>query len=268
MTSPKKKKNLTREEAAELYKDLRKTMASMKPPKKASSGNNTASAAKEIAQAISQAMAREPEKKEPVIERDPSFSAEPAPVRIRQSTPVGRNAALVLVLVFAMARVGLSALEASGFASVENAQATYAASPLRSASTAGFSREEIKVLTALDTRRQKLEERSKRLEEREVEISRRDREFAAKLTELRELTGKLQTNRVQNERKRDNQLEQLANVYGSMNPNGAAELIEQLDLSIALGLLERMPEKRIGQILGLMSPERALTLTRMLSGRK
>ncbi len=53
-----------------------------------------------------------------------------------------------------------------------------------------------------------------------------------------------------------------------MNPKEASLLIEQLDITIALGLLERMPEKRIGQILSLMSPDRALTITRMLSGRQ
>ena len=57
----------------------------------------------------------------------------------------------------------------------------------------------------------------------------------------------------------------LANVYGSMNPQEAATLIEKLDSQIALGLITRMPEKRIGQILALMSPEKALTMTKMLS---
>jgi flagellar motility protein MotE (MotC chaperone) len=52
-----------------------------------------------------------------------------------------------------------------------------------------------------------------------------------------------------------------------MNPAEAAALLEQLDTPIALELLGRMPGKRIGQILALMTSERALTLTRMLSGR-
>jgi flagellar motility protein MotE (MotC chaperone) len=43
--------------------------------------------------------------------------------------------------------------------------------------------------------------------------------------------------------------------------------MEQLDVQIALSLIERMPEKKIGQILALMSKERALTLTKMLSGK-
>ena len=95
----------------------------------------------------------------------------------------------------------------------------------------------------------------------------RDREFAVRLTQLRELTEKLSNQREQNDKKRSSQLEQLANVYSSMNPPEAAALIEQLDISIAIGLLERMPEKRIGQILALMNSEKALQITRLLSAR-
>ena len=77
----------------------------------------------------------------------------------------------------------------------------------------------------------------------------------------------LKGDREKNDKKRSTQLEQLSNVYGSMDPKEAATLIEQLDVTIALSLLERMPEKRIGQILALMNPQRALVITRMLSGK-
>jgi flagellar motility protein MotE (MotC chaperone) len=47
----------------------------------------------------------------------------------------------------------------------------------------------------------------------------------------------------------------------------AVQLIEQLDVAIALSLIERMPEKGIGQILALKSPGRAPLITRMLSNK-
>jgi flagellar motility protein MotE (MotC chaperone) len=52
-----------------------------------------------------------------------------------------------------------------------------------------------------------------------------------------------------------------------MNPPEAAHLLEQLDVQVALSLIERMPEKRIGQILSLMNAQRALELTNLLSTR-
>jgi flagellar motility protein MotE (MotC chaperone) len=131
-----------------------------------------------------------------------------------------------------------------------------------------WSKEEVKILTALDSRRVELEERGTRMEQRESDFVAKERELALRLTELKELSDKLRTEREKGDKQRGSQLEQLANVYGSMNPPEAAHLLEQLDIQVSLSLIERMPEKRIGQILALMNPQRALELTNMLSQRK
>ncbi len=89
-----------------------------------------------------------------------------------------------------------------------------------------------------------------------------------RLSELKELTERLKLDREKGDKQRNTQLDQLANVYGSMNPPEAAHLLEQLDIQVALSLIERMPEKRIGQILSLMNASRALELTNLLSKRK
>ena len=88
-----------------------------------------------------------------------------------------------------------------------------------------------------------------------------------RLTQLRELADSLKNDRDKSEKKRSVQLDQLANVYSAMDPKEAAGLIEQLDVTIALELVSGMPEKRIGQILATMNSEKALAITRMLSGK-
>ena len=120
----------------------------------------------------------------------------------------------------------------------------------------------------MDNRRVELEERNARLEQRESDFVARERELAVRLTELKELSEKLKIEREKGDKQRSTQMEQLANVYGSMNPPEAAHLLEQLDIQVSLSLIERMPEKRIGQILALMNPQRALELTNLLSQRK
>ena len=84
---------------------------------------------------------------------------------------------------------------------------------------------------------------------------------------MRDITEKLKLERDKGEKQKQSQLDQLANVYGSMNPPEAAKLLEQLDVQIALSLIERMPEKRIGQILALMNQDKALAITNLLSTR-
>lgn len=269
-----KKNGMTREQAAELYKDLQKAMSAMRPGSTKATASKSASGidAKAIAASISAAMKRDEVAGNSVNTAPVSAGAvDDRPLPVTR----GQYAALMFVLVFALARVSISALDFAGIgeASVAQASITQPASikamPLQAQQlqAQGFSRDEIKVLTALDGRRAELEERSRRLDDREQDIARRDREFAARMTQLREMTERLANDRDKDDKKRNGQLEQLANVYGSMNPPEAATLIEQLDVTIALALLERMPEKRIGQILSLMSPERALAITKMLSGK-
>ncbi|MCB0318801.1 MAG: hypothetical protein KDD56_08585, partial [Bdellovibrionales bacterium] len=184
----------------------------------------------------------------------------------KQPGSFGRTAAVLLVLVIACAKIGTSIIEYTGIISVPEAKASLKPGfEFKIPTNQGFSKQELDILKSLDSRRVELKERSERLDDKEKELEDRDRAYAAKLTELRELTERLNIEREKDQRKKSGKLEQLANVYGSMNPNEAAELMEQLDVTIALSLIQRMPEKRIGQILAMMSPERALILTKMLS---
>jgi flagellar motility protein MotE (MotC chaperone) len=266
-------KKLTREQARELYDDLHKAMSQMmqkrgeKPPvAPVSSGAPNTKLAKEIADALKSGL-----NGKPAPTARPSRSAEaarrPAPrayAGLRESSSKGHAAAVLFVAVFCCAKVALSAIEASGVADIEPVQAAVVA-PVQVGPQ--WSKEEVKVLTSLDHRRAELEDRSARVEQKEMELNARDRDLAGRLTELRELTERLKIEREKGEKQRNGQLDQLANVYGSMNPPEAAHLLEQLDVQVALSLIERMPEKRIGQILSLMNAQRALELTNLLSTR-
>lgn len=276
-----KKNSLSREQAGAIYDDLQRTMTTLMkkhggklPPVPSAKPKATAPSRPESARPAVTMAADEVSRALPPDE-NPNF-----PLMLPTKRNRGHIAALGLVCTFAAMKVLWSILEASGVAGVETAHATFdraqaiTNSPITTSVSSGprsagaeFTREELAVLTALDHRRVELEARARRLDDRERDLEKRDREFLARQTELKELTDKLQADRNKQEKKRSTQIEQLANVYGSMNPPEAATLIEQLDVHIALELLERMPEKRIGQILALMSRERALTITRLLSGK-
>ncbi len=260
-----KKKTMSREEANALYDNLHKAMGSWMKQKKSgnaaagvklggmSPSRNTAGSASrkvdpaELAAVISQGLREDvPEKTRPTK---------------------GAGIAIAAVVVFACLKVVFGIFEMVGLVNVENAQASIVpvARPAMS-DLETITREEKQVLTALDARRVALEERSRRLDERESSLDRKDREFITRITELRDLTSRLRVDRDKNQRHRNDQLTQLSKVYSSMNPTEAAPLIEQLDVTIALALLERMSEKRVAQILALMNNDRALMITKMLSG--
>ncbi len=130
---------------------------------------------------------------------------------------------------------------------------------------ASLRESDVKVLTQLDARRVELEKRKEALDAREVEIENQGRALAERLAELRSLTDRLSQARVEKDQKYEARLEQLSTVYGSMAPHEAAPLIARLENSIALPLMQRMPGKKMGQILSVMEQERAVELTKLLS---
>lgn len=246
--APEKKKKMTREQAMELYDDLQRTMVQIL--------NNTSGPDPKKAKA--------PQPQRPPVPEGPAAHVNLSSTRRRRD--LGQIYALGAMAFLAMVKIAIGGIEVAGVGKVPIAQAAVL-QPLRPIVEEKFNKQEIELLKKLDTRRAELEQRKRSLDERAQDLDRRDREFAARLTQLRELTGKLQGEREQNNKKKSTQIEQLANVYGAMNPPEAAALLEQLDVTTALALIEKMPEKRIGQILALMSAERALMLTKMISGK-
>jgi flagellar motility protein MotE (MotC chaperone) len=130
------------------------------------------------------------------------------------------------------------------------------------------SNAEKNMLLQLDQRRVELEQRKQILDDKERELQAQAQLVAEKVTELKALIAKLSTLRKDKDHKYEARMEQLASVYSAMAPNEAGSLISKLDDEVGLGLLERMPGKRMAQILGVMDQNRALELTKSLTSRK
>jgi flagellar motility protein MotE (MotC chaperone) len=272
-------KKLTKEEAQALYDDMQRAMQSMMEKKLAKSADTikaghdkTPKAAQKPTNAGNKVVAKAAYQHGAGVLTPASKSGAVAPADPKRGFFTGRNTgktiggqglALGLMAFLCCAKITLSAIEYSGVARVEEAKAVVTKAPVGPQ----WTKEQSKILTSLDGRRVELEERSNRLDKREGEFVAKERELAIRLTELKDLTEKLKIEREKGDKQRGAQLDQLANVYGSMNPPEAAHLLEQLDIHVALSLVERMPEKRMAQILALMNSQRALELTNLLSNR-
>ena len=126
---------------------------------------------------------------------------------------------------------------------------------------------EAKILTELDGRRVELERRKGQLDKREAELAVQSQALNERMAELKGLVTRLSDVRHEKDQQYDARMEQLANVYGAMDPKEAAPLISKLDLDIAIPLLERLPGKRMGQILAMMDKDRAIELTKRLTAK-
>jgi flagellar motility protein MotE (MotC chaperone) len=278
-------KKLTKEEADALYDDMHRAMkarlAAQSKQEQQAVSPRSASKAQEKGQGSTAAATRAVGRQS--YSKSPAENGAAVPSRAEGSSQLkglartkglatrftssralgGQGVALAVLAFLGCAKITFSALEMSGVARIEEAKAVVARAP----AGATWTKEEAKILKSLDARRVELEERNARLEKREDEFVAKERELAVRLTELKELSEKLKGEREKGDKQRHTQLDQLANVYGSMNPPEAAHLLEQLDVQVALSLIERMPEKRMAQILSLMNAQRALELTNLLSNR-
>ena len=59
-------------------------------------------------------------------------------------------------------------------------------------------------------------------------------------------------------------ISRLSKIYGAMPPPRAAALVEELDIDLATQVLTRMKPKESAALLPLLSPARALTITRFV----
>lgn len=249
-------------------------------------------------QAIRELRVRKLEREIEEAKRQQQRIGRPAPRKIPTSSPLGqmiasptgislpkvnlKGLAVISVLVLlsglkvvfstgvvdaAMSKQETPPAESMVRAATSATAATVTTAPVQSVAPGNWSEVDKRLLTSLDARRVELEKRSSILDKREEELQLQTQALNDKLAELRGLNQKLSEFRKEKDQRYEARMEQLANVYGSMSPNEAAPLLAKLDDEIGLALLERMPGKRMGQILGLMTPDRAIEFTRILSDK-
>lgn len=124
---------------------------------------------------------------------------------------------------------------------------------------------EVRALVDAITRRQgELEERERDVAAREERLRVYEQDVIAKIASLEEIEKRLQARAKAATAAVDAAAESLAKVYGAMKPAEAAPILERLDETTVLTIFGRMKEKQIGEILPLMTKEKAIALTQAL----
>jgi flagellar motility protein MotE (MotC chaperone) len=124
------------------------------------------------------------------------------------------------------------------------------------------------LLEGLARRQAELDAREQELAEREERMKLYEKDVTAKIASLEEIEKRLQARAKAASAAVDAAAESLAKVYGAMKPADAAPILERLDEPTVLTIFGRMKEKQIGEILPLMSREKAIVLTRSLAERR
>lgn len=127
---------------------------------------------------------------------------------------------------------------------------------------------EIQVLQQLAERRKELDRREAQLEEREQMLQAAEKRLNADIAQLESLKGEIESLLIQYDEQEQKQLNRLVNIYSNMDAEDAAQIFENLDMTVLLKVVDRMNERRTAPILAEMGAEKAQALTLELAKRQ
>lgn len=123
------------------------------------------------------------------------------------------------------------------------------------------------LLEALAKRQSELDAREREIATKEERLTVYEKDVVAKVASLEEIEKRLSARAKAATQAVDAASESLAKIYGTMKPEAAAPILDRLDDPTVLTIFRRMKEKQVGEILPLMTRDRAIALTQALADR-
>jgi flagellar export protein FliJ len=122
------------------------------------------------------------------------------------------------------------------------------------------------LLSELRAKRSELERREHELDDRERHVAELEAAAEARLAEATALVGQVEQRIADFEAAQgDKAIARVARIYGEMPPRAAAGLVDRLDLELATRIVAKMKPDQSSELLPLLSPERALALSRRVA---
>jgi flagellar motility protein MotE (MotC chaperone) len=131
--------------------------------------------------------------------------------------------------------------------------------------TAAQSVEERRIAVAIQAQRDQLAAREEAIRQREMELKKLADEVDRKLTDLSKVRAELQGLFQEVNAEEQQRLRKLSAMYGKMEPEQAAKILDGLDKQLAVEILSGIKDKSAGRILASMDQKRAAQLTRGIS---
>lgn len=134
--------------------------------------------------------------------------------------------------------------------------------------SAPVSDAELALLQNLRARKAELDRRETALSEREAVLSAAERKLAERVDELTGLQTRLQQLEADRKAHDEANWAGLVKLYEAMKPRDAANIFNDLDMTVLLQVLDRMKEIKAAPILAAMRPERARQATQQLAAMR
>lgn len=120
---------------------------------------------------------------------------------------------------------------------------------------------EIAVLGSLTERREELDKRSKDLDVRTQLLSAAEKRVEDRIAELKAIEARINGQIADNDKKNEEQMKGVVQMYETMKPKEAARIFERLDMGVLIDVAKRMQPRKMSAVLAVMDPVAAQELT-------
>ena len=137
--------------------------------------------------------------------------------------------------------------------------------PVQEAGSKKLGPKQLELLRSIENRKKRLEEQEKELDKRSQELASLERLVDEKMATLERLRQEFEAQVKAEEARQNKRIKHLVALYSNMKPKAAAEVMEKMDLELAVGIFRQMRGREAGKVLAYVSPEKASKISQMLS---
>lgn len=131
-----------------------------------------------------------------------------------------------------------------------------------------YTDEEVKVLQNLSKRREQIEQRERDLDQREKLLQAAEKKVDEKVAELDKLKKNIEGLLDKQSKLQDERVAQLVKIYENMKPKDAANIFNEMDFDVLLGIIDKMSERKVAPVLAAMDPVRAREVSARIAEQK
>lgn len=131
-----------------------------------------------------------------------------------------------------------------------------------------LSQSEIRLLQALADRRKALDVRETALNQREALLKAAEQRILDKQANLETMRTEVKSLLGQLDEQEKTRISNLVKLYENMKPREAAEILNDLELSVLLSVVQRMNVRRLAPVLAAMDADKARAVTRAMASRE
>jgi flagellar motility protein MotE (MotC chaperone) len=207
---------------------------------------------------------------EPTARRQPSRLRGRRGIRVALAFVLGAKLALLAQgdVPFIGSATAATPSQSGSADTAKTGSATTTASAVAPKAATGAKSDVRTLLESLERRQAELDAREREVKGREERLALYEKDVTAKVASLEEIEKRLSARAKAATQAVDAAAESLAKIYGTMKPEAAAPILDRLDDPTVLTIFRRMKEKQVGEILPLMTRERAIALTQALADRQ